>query len=259
MASSTRPQRNFLTIVCLLVFICLLGVIAFQQFQIRDLRITHKETAAPAENTRTTTRSGPRQGDETDATAATRPLRREEDRQAQARQEKLDEVEKELKEISEPLAEDMASTMFNADVKTGQSVVTGGYQAADGKNRFTILKPIMIQSADGRQQIQISSKMIAVSSEDTTSTGLNTLATNAKNTLQHAETWEEADVSSTMEKIRSSQSSNFMAAPNVIVNPGEKFSMKMFRDSERTYTLEGTAEVSPNGSGVVLKARIEEK
>jgi hypothetical protein len=259
MASSTHPQRSFRTIVSLLILICLLAVIAFQQFQIRDLGITHKETAAPAENTRTTTRSGPGQGDETDTSPAPRPLRRGEDRQAQARQEKLDEVEKELKEISEPLAEDMASTMFNADIKTGQSVVTGGYQAADGTNRFTVLKPIVKQSANGSQQIQISAQMIAVSPEDTTSTGLNTLATNAKNTLQHAETWEEADVSSTMGKVRSSQSSKYLSAPNVIVNPGEKFSMKMFGDSERTYTLEGTAEVSPNGSGVVLKARIQEK
>ena len=33
----------------------------------------------------------------------------------------------------------MASTMFNASVKKGEFLTTGGYQTPDGRNEFTIL------------------------------------------------------------------------------------------------------------------------
>lgn len=152
----------------------------------------------------------------------------------------------------------MASTMFHADIKEGQSVVTGGYQTADGRNQFTILKPSLIRGPKGGTQIQIDSKRIAVSQDDTVQTGLATLATNAKNTLQHAESWEEGDVSKTMEKIQNSTSSEYLGEPKVVVEPGQKFAIEMISDGQNSYTLAGTAELSPTGSGVVLKARIQQ-
>jgi hypothetical protein len=153
----------------------------------------------------------------------------------------------------------MASTMFNADIKKGQSLVTGGYQTADGRNQFTILKPTVVRDSNGNELIQIDSKLIAVSPDDTVQSGLNSLATNAKNTLQHAESWEESDVSSTMEKIQNSDGSEYLGEPKVVVAPGREFTIQMISDDRNSYTLAGTAELSPNGSGVVLKARIQQK
>lgn len=153
----------------------------------------------------------------------------------------------------------MASTMFNADIKRGQSLVTGGYQTADGRNQFTILKPSIISGADGSKQIQIDSNLIAMSRNDTTQSGLDSLATNAKNTLQHAESWEESDVAGTMQMLQNSSDSEHLGQPKIVVAPGEKFTIQMTSDDQSSYTLSGTADLSLDGSGVVLKARIEQK
>ena len=171
----------------------------------------------------------------------------------------MESVEKQLAEISAPLNGDMASTMFNADVKAGQSVVTGGYQTTDGRNQFTILKPRIVTDRNGGKQIEIDSNLIAMSQEDTKQSGLDSLATNARNTLQHAESWEESDVSGTMEMLRNSTDSEHLGQPKTVVTPGGKFTIQMTSDDKSSYTLSGTAELSPDGSGVVLKARIEQK
>lgn len=46
---------------------------------------------------------------------------------------------------------------------------------------------------NGGKQIEIDSNLIAMRQEDTKQSGLDCLATNAKNTLQHAGSWEESD------------------------------------------------------------------
>lgn len=196
-------------------------------------------------------------------TAASDPLpgrkRPAADPLAEARQDHVEEVERQLEEISAPLAEDMASTMFHADIPEGQSLVTGGYQTADGRNQFTILKPQRINGKNGQEMIRIDSKMIAMSPQDTTQSGLDSLATKARNTLQHAESWEESDVASAMEKIQNSTGSELMSAPSVILMPGQDFSVEISSDDKGSFTLKGTAQASPTGPGVVVKARIEHK
>jgi hypothetical protein len=258
MKSNSSSQRTIRTILAIAFLIALLAVILVQQSRIRELQTSKTESNDRATSTHST-RSKSASGDMREFSAATNRKRPDEDLLAQAREEHLETVENQLKEISAPLAEDMASTMFNAEIKEGQSLVTGGYQTADGKNQFTILKPSVIRTPNGSQQIQIASKLIALSQDDTKNTGLDTLATNAKNTLQHAESWEESDVSSTMEQIQNSQGSDYLGEPTAIVAPGEKFNIEMTSDDRNSYTLAGTAELSPTGSGVILKARIQQK
>jgi len=247
---SCRHTRLVFTIA---ILIALVVVVLVQQSRISALKAGNANAGGPSVPPGDRTRVASEDSRETN-----RPGHRADDPLARARQEHLESVEEQLQEISAPLAGDMASTMFHADVKEGQSVVTGGYRTADGRNQFTILKPSLIRGPNGATQIQIDSKLIAVSQDDTARTGLTTLATNAKNTLQHAESWEEADVSSTMEKIRDSTTSEYLGEPKVVVEPGQKFTIGMTSDEHDSYTLAGTAELSPTGSGVVLKARIQQ-
>lgn len=253
----TRSPRHLRTLLTAAILIALVAAVLIQQSRIRALQADHA-----AGGDRLSTRLGPTHSaaeDSPEAAPTTRQRRSVQDPLAQARKEHLEGLEKQLAEISAPLVEDMASTMFHADIKEGQSLVTGGYQTADGKNQFTILKPSVVRDSNGHEQIQIDSKLIAVSQDDTRQSGLDTLATNARNTLQHAESWEESDVSSTMEKIQNSTSSEHLGAPKVVVGPGQKFTIEMISDDRNSYTLAGTAELSPSGSGVVLKARIQQK
>lgn len=246
--------RKILTVS---ILISLVAVFFVQQTRIRALEQAHNG-APEREVVSNTGRPSARAG-RGDGPPATRDHRRLERPLDQAGQEHTAVVEKQLAEISAPLIGDMASTMFNAEVKKGQSVVTGGYQTADGRNQFTILKPRIVTGRNGGKQIEIDSNLIAMSQEDTKQSGLDSLATNAKNTLQHAESWEESNVSSTMELIQNSTGSEHLGQPKAVVAPGEKFTIQMTSDDQGSYTLSGTAELSADGSGVVLKARIEQK
>jgi len=254
----TRSPRHLRTLLTAAILIALVAAVLIQQSRIRALQADHA-----AGGDRLTTRLGPTHSaveDSPEAAPTTRQRRSVQDPLAQARKKHLEGLEKQLAEISAPLVEDMASTMFHADIKEGQSLVTGGYQAVDGKNQFTILKPSVIRTRDGQQQIQIASKLIAVGKEGTMKSGLDTLATNARNTLQHAESWEESDVSSVLETIRNSQGGDHLtSAPTVTVIPGQSFSIEILSDNRKFYSLAGNAELSPSGSGVVLKARIQQK
>jgi hypothetical protein len=256
MKSHNPPSRRFRTILTTAILVVLLGVVFIQQSRIRSLQ---RINADPGEAAGANARQPSTPVDLREPSPTAGQNRRSEDPLARARQERLESVESELEQISAPLVEDMASTMFNADIKEGQSLVTGGYQTADGRNQFTILKPSVIRDSNGHELIQIDSKLIAVSQDDTGQSGLDSLATNAKNTLQHAESWEESDVSSTMERIQNSTSSEYLGEPRVIVVPGQEFTIQMSSDDRNSYTLAGKAELSPNGSGVVLKARIQQK
>lgn len=248
---SFRRARSVFTIA---ILIALVVVVLVQQSRIRTLQAGNADAGGQS-----VPPGGRAQAASEEPRESNRPgRRRAEDPLAQARQEHPESVEKELEEISAPLAGDMASTMFQAEVKDGQSVVTGGYQTADGRSQFTILKPSPIRDSKGGTQILIDSKLIAVSQDDIVRTGLTTLATNAKNTLQHAESWEEDDVSSTMEKIWNSTGSEYLGEPKVVVEPGRKFTIEMTSDEHHSYTLAGTAELSPTGSGIVIKARIQQ-
>jgi hypothetical protein len=253
----TRSLRRFRALLTAAILLALVAVVLVQQSRIRALQAG--KSAAGGRLTTRNTSTDSTSGDSRETPPTARKHRSTEDPLAHARREHLETVEKQLEEISAPLVEDMASTMFHADIKEGQSLITGGYQTADGKNQFTILKPSVIRTPNGQQHIQIDSKLIAVSQEDAMKSGLDTLATNAKNTLQHAESWEESDVFSTLEAIRNSEGSKYLGAPSIVVAPGQNFRIEGISDDRNSYSLAGTAELSPSGSGVVLKARIQQK
>jgi hypothetical protein len=259
MTSNNRLPQQSRNILILTIALLggLVAVVIVQQTRIRTLE--HANANAVSRMATPDTRSAPAQARPGDLPSVARDRRRPENTLDHARIDDAKSVETQLAEISAPLHSDMASTMFNADVKTGQSVVTGGYQTADGRYQFTILKPRVVADQNGGQQIEIDSNLIAMSHEDTQRSGLNSLATNAKNTLQHAEYWNDADVSGTMELLQESTDSEHLGQPKTFITPGEKFTIEMAGDDHSFYTLTGTAELSPDSSGVVLKARIEQR
>lgn len=258
MPSGTPESNRIRTVILVVVLVAFTAVVVLQQIRINALEKTHEVVIEHGSSPNT--RKPSLQAETVNGNLSSNQGRRsQEDLLENSRRQRADEVEKQLAEISAPLSGDMASTMFNAEVKVGQSIVTGGYQTSDGRNQFTILKPKVVTDRDGGKQIEIDSNLIAMSKEDTKRSGLDSLATNARNTLQHAESWEESDVSSTMELLQNSAASEHLGQPKTFVSPGEEFTIQMTSDDRGSYTLSGTAELSPNGSGVVLKARIEQK
>lgn len=258
MTSRYPSQHRIRTIIETVSLIALLAVIVFQQSQIRKLQGNSEPSGDRVVRT-PSVRSESASGLLQDSSAPSPSSQPQADTFAQAKEERLERVENQLKEISAPLVEEMASTMFHADINKGQSLVTGGYSTADGKNQFTILKPSVLTDRTGGKQIQIDSNLIALSQDGTKQSGLDSLATNARNTLQHAESWDESEVNETMARLQNLTGTENLGQPKIIVTPGEKFAIQMTSDDQRSYTLSGIADLSPDGSGVVLKARIEQK
>jgi hypothetical protein len=118
----------------------------------------------------------------------------------------------EQQEISAPLAGDIASTMFDGSqepIRRHRRLSTADGRAVHHSEAQSIHIPKAAPDL-------IDSKLIAVSPDDIVRTG-QPPGHNAK-TRFNAESWE-TDVSSTMEKIWNSTSSEYLE-PEVIVEPG---------------------------------------
>ena len=253
-SASKSPLPRILTAM---IGLSLLAIIAYQQTRIRKLEQNVSKTApdpGPSAVSSNRTEAAPAESDD----RSRRSTRRSDDPLEAARKERAASIEKQLEEISAPLSQDMASTMFKTEVMPGQSIVTGGYKTPEDRSQFTILKPEII-NRNGHDSIRIAAKIIDMGAEDIVATGMDSLATNAKNTLQHAETWEESDVSNTMETLKKSGVSDMMSSPEVMVTPGTEFMMSIGTNETGSYVLKGIATISPTGSGVVLETRIEQR
>ncbi len=71
--------------------------------------------------------------------------------------------------------------------------MTGGYKKADGSYELTFLTPSSALD-DFPETVDIFIRVLAVKPESVEALGLEALATNARNTLQHGEVWTEKDI-----------------------------------------------------------------
>lgn len=235
-----------------IILAALVVVIYVQDSQIQTLNTTKLVAQTPAPPAKITRPVAAEPG-----IRRTRP--RVEDAVDRARKQHLMGVETKLEQISRPMVEDMASTMFSAELTQGQSIVTGGFPTADGRSQFTILTPEKVRLADGTEAFQINAKIMALDAEKTLSSGLDSLSTKARNTLQHAEAWEKTDIDSTLEQLQNSPGSDLLTSPTLTTSAGEPFKVEFGSVEEGFYSLEGTANHSNDGSGIRLNARIELK
>ena len=252
MSTDHQEPRTLHYLAAGIILAALVAVIYVQDSQIQKLNTTKLAAPPPAPLAKIT-----RPISTESSIRRTRP--RVEDAMDRARKDHLKSVETKLEQISRPMVEDMASTMFSAELTQGQSIVTGGFPTADGRSQFTILTPEKVRLPNGTEAFQINAKIMALDSENTLSSGLDSLATKARNTLQHAEAWEKTDIDSTLEQLRNSPGNSLLTSPTVTTGVGQPFKVELGSPEEGFYSLEGTANYSNDGSGIRLQARIELK
>jgi hypothetical protein len=125
-----------------------------------------------------------------------------------------------LEELRRPMMTDMMSSALRAELKSGEVVVTGGYKLPDGKRLYAFAQPFISQ-VNGKDEVKIGVEIFKVTDEQGLSVGLDTIATNAANTIQHGEVWVADEYSSVSGKLRSTpgmQGSTF--TPPITVLPG---------------------------------------
>lgn len=100
----------------------------------------------------------------------------------------LSRTREQLAELRRPMELDLYSSALKADLKSGEVVVTGGYRLPDGKRLYAFARPV-VDRAGGEPVVRIGGRFVALGDEAGKAAGLDNLATNANNTLQHGEVW----------------------------------------------------------------------
>jgi len=168
----------------------------------------------------------------------------------------LETAKAQLEEITRPLGQDVLSSTVNAEINPGETLVTGGYKTANGNYELTFLTPRSATLDDGREAIEVSCKVLSVGSEFVDAHGLETLATNAKNTLQHAEAWMQDDVSRTLGAASHAEGAGMLSSPKVVALPSAPFTLSWEDKGGARFSIQGTATKSPNGS-FAIQSRVE--
>ncbi len=110
----------------------------------------------------------------------------------QAQREKIDltltKTRDDLEELRRPMSADILSSSLRAQLKSGEVVVTGGYKLPDGTRLYAFVQPTLGWE-NGVDVVNIASTFRTISDEAGKAVGLDNLATNAANTLQHGEVW----------------------------------------------------------------------
>ena len=168
----------------------------------------------------------------------------------------LETARAQLEKITRPLEQDVLSSTVDAEINPGETLVTGGYRTADGNYELTLITPRSVTLEDGREAIEVSSKILSVGSEFVGAHGLDTLATNAKNTLQHAEAWMRDDVASALAAARDAEGAGVFSSPKITTLPSIPFSVSIRKADGVQFSFEGTVARSPSGS-FAIQSRVE--
>jgi hypothetical protein len=161
----------------------------------------------------------------------------------------------ELENLSRPLAQDILSSTVNAEISPGETLVTGGYKTADGNYEFTFLTPRSVTLSDGSERIEIKSRVLSVGPEVVQENGLDSLATNARHTLQHAEAWKQDDTDVTLSSMTKAEGMRITTFPTILASPSTSFGGKSLLGGTQ-FSLEATVAKN-SGGNFSIQSRIE--
>lgn len=157
-----------------------------------------------------------------------------------------------LEELRRPMTEDILSSSLRAEMKSGEAIVTGGYRLPDGKRLYAFATPVL-EKVDGVDSVRIEGRYLAITDAAGTAAGLDGLATNAANTLQHGEVWVADEQKTVMDQLAAAEGTDVLSYPTVSVRPG--FSAAIEVGGIR---LKVTPERSDANDGLNVELRLEQ-
>ena len=193
------------------------------------------------------------------AVSSTRSRRRQyssSDEELGVMREALENREAELERMMRPFTTDASSSFVEAELAADEVLVMGGFQMTDGRYQFTFITPQVIDSEELSEAIRMQAKVLALPEETVEAMGLDTLATKARNTLQHAEAWASSDFSVVWREVTETEGADLLTAPVIKMNADQKFKLSLGDESDG-YSLGGTINLRDGGGGFDVSARIE--
>lgn len=131
----------------------------------------------------------------------------------------LTKTREDLDELRRPMMSDVLSSSLRAELKSGEVVVTGGYKLPDGTRLYAFVQPT-VERVDGVDVVNIASTFRMLSDETGRKVGLENLATNAANTLQHGEVWAAEEQAAVLGILESAPGQRGISYPGVKVPNG---------------------------------------
>ena len=165
----------------------------------------------------------------------------------------LAQTKQSLEELRRPMMTDTLSSALRAELKSGEVVVTGGYKLPGGKRLYAFAQPV-IQQVDGADVVKVGVEIFKLTEAQGLSVGLDTIATNAANTLQHGEVWVADEYSSVAEKLRTTPGmEGSMFTPALTVRAGSSGQIE-----EGDLKLRVTPLVSADHTNMDFEVRLEQ-
>ena len=121
--------------------------------------------------------------------------------------------------LRRPMETDLISSTLRANLKSGEVVVTGGYRLPDGTRAYAFVQPVVGQT-EGRDVVTISGELRTMDEATGAAVGLDNLATNADNTMQHGEVWVEDERRVIYEALDHVSAPAAVSLPQMTVAPG---------------------------------------
>ena len=167
--------------------------------------------------------------------------------------ESLRRTREHLAELRRPMEADVMSSALRAELKSGEVVVTGGYRLAEGMRLYAFVQPFVEKAADGADVVRISSQFRLLEDEVGAAVGLDNLATNAANTLQHGEVWmadEQREILELIDPIPGVSGASF---PSLTVRPGTSSVVEL-----GDMRLKVTPLLAADGESLDFEVRLEQ-
>lgn len=159
-----------------------------------------------------------------------------------------------LEELRRPLAHDTLSSTVSARLRSGEAVVTGGYQLPDGTRLYAFVQPELID-VDGVSQVRLQGRFNLLDDETGANVGLDSIATNAANTLQHGEVWIRDEVDTVLADLARRPGALSITLPEITVRPGGTATLQL---EDPPLTLKVTPSPTGTGDDMDLEVRLEQ-
>ena len=241
-------KKNSHIVICIILLAITIGTVCY-----------FSEWTDPSQEETNTADSSPSRENHVSHGDASNPSQTRNGRRTRTKNREADHLRRELKnanvqleKLSGPLNKEMFSSTVNVEIAAGETLVTGGYKRADGHHELTFMTPTTITLEDGSEGIRLTPRVLSIDPEFAKANGLGTLATNARNTLQHAEAWNQKELTSILRAASQHGDANIMAAPTMLSKPSMPVTLSMGDG----YSIESTVERTATG-GFAIKARIE--
>jgi len=167
--------------------------------------------------------------------------------------DKLTLVQEDLDEIVKPFDADILSSALRSNVAHGEVLVTGGYQTSDGNYQYAFVEPKTTLLPDGSTAILHKTQHFSIAPEILSEFGLDTLITNAGNTLQHGEIWTSTELREIILLLKDNSGVSSITIPDLTAAPGRKEKI-MVGD----YQLTTRSQILEDGSGFDIEFRVEQ-